>query len=56
MKECIDVSFGVCKIRALLNAVLVTEDPWERDSLLFVMEDVLSGIENTVAALEEEYA
>ena len=53
MKNCMDVSLEVGQVRALLNAVLMTEDPWDRDSLLVLMGDVLSQLENNVSELEE---
>ena len=53
MKNCMDVSLEVGQVRALLNAVLMTEDPWDRDSLLVLMGDVLSQLENNVSKLEE---
>lgn len=53
MKNCMDVSLEVGQVRALLNAALMTEDPWERDSLLVIMGDVLSRLENNVSELEE---
>lgn len=53
MLKFVDVCLGVGQVRALLNAALMTEDPWERDSLLVIMGDVLSRLEINVSELEE---
>ena len=53
MKDCMEIYFGVCNLRVLLNAALMAEDPWEKDSLLGIMESVLSQVEKNVSMLEE---